>query len=318
MPDPASPAVSPALPGPGTRDAGFPAEGPVTLRTNLAESPVTHALRTGALRSDLVTFDFCGPKVANQGFKPMVREGAFDAGELAIATFLQAVAYGKPLVILPAVVMARFQHQCLVCHEDRPLGPGDLEGRRIGTRAYTVTTGVWVRGILAHEYGVDLDRLTWVAPDDPHLAEYRDPPNVERLPPGSKAVEAMLLDGEIDAAILGPEMPKPPLAPVIADPLAAAAAWARKVGAVPANHFFVLSRELAETRPDVVREAYRMLKASRALAPPSPDGIDFNNFGVDACRRALELMTLFCFEQKLIPRRFAVDELFTDLTRSLD
>src|SRR5207237_2891717 len=88
----------------------YPKSGPVTLRATLADYAVTEALKSGAVASELVTFDFCGPKVAFQGFKPMVRERAYDASELAIATFLQAKAYGKPVVLLPAVVMGRFQH----------------------------------------------------------------------------------------------------------------------------------------------------------------------------------------------------------------
>src|SRR5262249_61152848 len=92
----------------------FPTAGKVRVRTNLADYPVVRALKAGGVRSDLVEFDFCGPKVANQGFKPMINEGTYDAGELAIGSFLQAKAYGRPLVILPAVVMARFQHNFIV------------------------------------------------------------------------------------------------------------------------------------------------------------------------------------------------------------
>ncbi len=180
----------------------FPATGKVRLRTNLADYPVVRALKAGEVHSDLVEFDFCGPRIANQGFKPMVREGAFDAGELAIGTFLQAKVYGKPLVLLPAVVLARFQHHTIVYNAAKgELKPKDLEGRRIAVRSYTQTTGIWVRGILAHEHGVDLSRLGWVCPDDAHLAEYRDPSIVERAGPGAKPVDRMLLDGDVDAAI---------------------------------------------------------------------------------------------------------------------
>ena len=92
----------------------FPATGKVRLKTNLADYPVVRALKAGEVKSELVEFDFCGPRIANQGFKPMIREGAYDAGELAIGSFLQAKVYGKPLVLLPAVVMARFQHHTIL------------------------------------------------------------------------------------------------------------------------------------------------------------------------------------------------------------
>src|SRR5688572_32350382 len=98
----------------------YPKPGPVKLKANLADYPMTRALKSGAVTSNLVTFDFCGPKVANQGFKQMVRERAFDAGELAIGTFLEARTYGKPLTLLPAVVMGRFQHQTAWRSTQRP------------------------------------------------------------------------------------------------------------------------------------------------------------------------------------------------------
>src|SRR5688572_15248818 len=180
----------------------FPATGKVRLRTNLADYPVARALKDGKIGSDLVEFDFCGPKVANQGFKPMIREGAYDAGELAIGSFLQAKVYNKPLVLLPAVVMARFQHHTILYNAAKgELEPKDLEGRRIAVRSYTQTTGTWVRGILKHEHGVDLNRLTWVCTDDAHLAEYSDPAIVERPGPDAKPLDQMLIDGDVDAAI---------------------------------------------------------------------------------------------------------------------
>ena len=156
--------------------APYPSTGPVTLKTNLADSALSAALKSGRISSSIVRFDFCGPPVASNGFKAMVREGAFDAGELAIVTFLQAKTYGKPLTLLPATVVGRFQHNTMsYMDRGKPLTPKDLEGRRVAVRAYTQTTGAWARGILQHEYGVDLSRITWVTTDDPHLAEFTDP-----------------------------------------------------------------------------------------------------------------------------------------------
>ena len=298
----------------------YPKSGPVTLRANLADYAVTKALKSGAVKSDLVNFDFCGPKVAFQGFKPMVRERAFDASELAIATFLQAKVYGKPVTLLPAVVMGRFQHNhALRCIARGPLAPGDIAGRRIGIRSYTQTTGIWVRGILQHEYGVDLNSVTWVCNDDGHLAEFREPGNVERTPEGSNKVDQMLLDAELDAAILGADIPNEPrVAHLIPNPREAALAWHRKYGTVPVNHFFCVDKDLAATRPDAVAEIFRMLKASKAAAPAPADGIDFHLFGIEALRRPLELVIQYAVEQKIIPRAFTVDELFDDSTRGLN
>jgi 4,5-dihydroxyphthalate decarboxylase len=301
-------------------NVSFPSTGPVTLRTNLAEYPGTRALRSGAVPSDLVHFDFAGPKAAHEGFKPMVREGAYDAGELAIVTYLQAKAFGKPWVLLPAVVMGRFQHQCVLVNVARGVrGPKEIEGRRVGIRSYSQTTGVWMRGVLRHEYGVDLSRVTWMVNDDAHVAEYRDPSGVVRLPPGAKKIDQLLLDGELDAAILGADMPgEPRVRHLIDNPREAALAWAKKHGTVPINHLFAVRAELAQQRPDVVREIYVLLKASKAAAEPPKDGIAFLLFGVAALRKPLELIIQYAHEQKLIPRRFTVDELFDETTRALD
>lgn len=290
----------------------FPASGPVRLRTNLADYPVVRALKSSEVRSDVVVFDFCGPKTANQGFKPMVREGAYDAGELAIGTFLQAKVYGKPLVLLPAVVMARYQHHTIVYNAARgELTPKDMEGRRIAVRAYSQTTGIWVRGILKHEHGVDLERLRWVCPDDGHLAEYQDPPIVERAAPGAK-LDELLLNGEVDAAILPTDLTKEHahIRYLFPEPNKQGEAWTKKYGTVPVNHYFVVAKALADMRPDAVREIYRMLAESKVKAPPSPGGIDFHPFGIEANRKALELMVKYSVEQQLIPRAFAVEELF--------
>lgn len=296
----------------------YPASGPVTLRTNLADYAMTKALKSGAVKSDLVTFDFCGPKVANQGFKPMVRERKFDAGELAIGTFLEAKTYRKPVTLLPAVVMGRFQHNHALRSTKHAFGPGDLAGKRIGIRSYTQTTGIWVRGIFQHEYGVDLNKVTWVCNDDGHLAEFKDPSNVERTPPESKKVDQMLLDGEIDGAILGADIVDDPrVAHLIPDPKNAAMAWYRKYNTIPVNHLFCVDSELADTRPDVIAEIFRMLKATKAAMAPSNEGIDFFPLGVDALRKPLEMVMQYSVEQRIIPRAFSIEELFGDVTRKL-
>src|SRR5487761_48587 len=129
---------------------------PVTLQTLLAANPNTSALRSGELRSPLVNFAYADVNTVNKAFKAIVREQKYDLGELAMVTFLQAKAYGKPYVLMPAVVVARGQHHTIFFNPERGhLHPGDLNGRRVGVRAYTQTTGAWVRGFLQEDYGVD-------------------------------------------------------------------------------------------------------------------------------------------------------------------
>jgi 4,5-dihydroxyphthalate decarboxylase len=289
---------------------------PVTLQTLLASHPNTSALRSGQLQSPLVNFIFADIKPANRGFKPLVREQRFDLGELAIVTFLQAKAYCKPYVLMPAVVVARGQHHTIFFNPERGhLDPRDLNGRKVGVRAYTQTTGAWVRGFLQEDYGVDFRSIQWITFEDPHVAEYTDPPWVRRAPEGKQLLQ-MLLDGEIDAAIFGSENPDgTPLMPLIPNAAIVAARWAENNGGVPINHMMVIKESITQTRPDVVREIFRMLKESAAASPAKETAV--LRFGVEAVRKSLETIIQYAESQSLIPRRFSVDELFNDVTRSL-
>src|SRR5215472_9339708 len=187
----------------------------VKLFTLMGNYPNAMALKDGRVKSDVVEFEFADVKVSNTAFKPLVREAKFDLAEIAIVTFLQAKLYGKPYVLIPATVVGRGQMHTIAYNPERgQLGPGGLNGKTVGVRAYTQTTGVWVQGILAEDYGVDLDSLQWVTFEEGHVAEYKDPLNVRRASEGKQLVQ-MLLDGEIDAAIVGDKFPDPRLKPLV-------------------------------------------------------------------------------------------------------
>jgi 4,5-dihydroxyphthalate decarboxylase len=291
----------------------------IKLHTLLQDKPWNMLLKRGELRSPIVQFDFDDIQEASDHFKPLVRDLAYDCGELAIVTYLQARVYDKALVLLPFVVTGNFHHRSITYNSAKgALSPKGLAGRRVGVRTYSQTTGVWVRGILRHEYGVDLDKVTWVTFDDSHLVEYRDPPNCQRAPQGKKLAD-MLRDGEVDAAIPGNVPNDPRIEPLIPDAEAAAAAWWKKYGIVPINHMFVVTRALCQSRPDVVREIYRLLIANRAvveqeLAPSEPN---LTPGGVEANRKSLEFVIDYALRQQLIPQKFSVDELFDDAVRIL-
>ncbi|WP_459906070.1 type 2 periplasmic-binding domain-containing protein [Caballeronia sp. HLA56] len=287
-----------------------------TLRVNLADYAATKAMRDGRVSSSVVNLDYCGPARAHDGFKPMLRENAFDAGELAIVTYLQAKAYGKPYVLLPAPISGRFQHHCAGYNgELGHLDPKDIEGKRVGVRTYAQTTGLWIRGILRHEYGVDLDKVKWMTQGEGHLAEYTDPANCQRLPKGS-SVGQMMLDGELAAVLAGEDMPKDPrVKTLVPDAQAVAKDWFAREGVVPINHMFVVHARLSKERPDIVRELYRMIVESRALGEGVPAVIP--PFGLDANRKGIQLAIDWALDQKIIPRRFSVDELFDEVTGSL-
>jgi 4,5-dihydroxyphthalate decarboxylase len=288
------------------------------LKTLLGDYPSTRALRRGELTSPRVAFDFADiPQVAS-AFKRTVRNLEFDVSELAIVTYLMAKAHGKPYVLLPAVVLGRFQHPFLVYNSARgELRPQDLNRRRVGIRSYSVTTSMWLRGILASDYGVDIDSIRWVTFEEPHVAEFRDPPTVERAAEGKELLK-MLLDGEVDAAVLrDPELPDPRLKRLIADPDQAAREWHAKNRAIQINHMVVVRDSLSKSDPDAVREIYRLLREAKRRAP-APSGLDMTPFGLEANRRNLEVAIDYVHQQRLIPRRFTVDELFDDVTRGLD
>ncbi len=290
------------------------------LHALLGDYPNTRALKDGRITSSLVAFDFVDVKVPSTAFKRVVRDIEFDVAELAVITFLQAKAHGKPLVLVPARVgPPRFQHQCLVHNVERgPLEPADLIGKRVGMRAWAQTTPTWVRGILADQYGVDLDRVRWMTFEDPHVAEFRDPPGVERAPAGKDLLK-MLSAGELDAAIIGHNVPDDPrIQPLIADHEEAAKQWARKHKAVPINHMIVVKESRSRMQPEVVREIYRMLKEARkAGGEPTSGEFDMAPYGVEANRSALQLAIDIAAAQQLLPRSLTVDELFDATTRAL-
>jgi 4,5-dihydroxyphthalate decarboxylase len=291
----------------------------VKLFTLMGSYPNAMALKDGKITSNVVEFDFADVKVSNTAFKPLVREAKFDLAEVAIVTFLQARHYGKPYVLIPATVVGRGQLHTIAYNPERGhLGASDLNGKTLGVRAYTQTTGAWVRGILAEDYGVDLGSIKWVTFEEGHVAEYKDPPNVHRAAEGKQLVQ-MLLDGEIDAAIVGDKIPDPRLKPLIPDPEAANRKWSETHGGVPINHMLVIREQLAATRPDIVREVYRLFLEAKqaAYAQTGVPQLDPLRFGIEANRRSLEIVIDFAVKQGLLPRPVAVDELFSDTMRAL-
>lgn len=284
------------------------------LRTVLGNHPHVQPLKCGEVRSKLFDLEFIDYTPTNAAFKPMVRELAFDICEMAIVTYLMAKAYHKPLVLLPAVMVGRFQHTYALYNGERgTIGPANLEGKRVGIRSFTTTTGAWIRGILANDYGVNLDRIHWVTFEDPHVAEYRD--TTARAPEGTNIIQ-MLLAGELDA-VLGETSSDARLKPLFPDPTAEAGRWFAQHGLVPVNHLVVVTGKLARERPDVVQEIYRVLKQSKVAAgqPATPDLIPF---GVEANKTSLELIIDYAAQQSLLPRRFTVEELFDETTRELN
>lgn len=281
------------------------------LRTVLANSPLSAPLKRGELTGERVRLDFVEVAPVHKAFAPMVRQQAYDLCELAVVTALQAVAHDRPVVLLPAVVASRFQRSCLIASRARgPLAPRQLAGKRIGVRSFTQTTGMWVRAHLAADYGLATERMHWLTRDSAHVEQYADPGFVEHLP-GDKSLPDMLRDGDIDAAILGNDLPQgDEFFPVIADAATRDMAWWQRHRFMPINHMLVASREACRRDPEAVREAYRLLLQADRLIPAMADAPRPTLFGFDSLRIPIGVVIDACVAQGLLPRRLSVDEVF--------
>jgi 4,5-dihydroxyphthalate decarboxylase len=272
----------------------------IRLSAAIGRYPHTAALLDGAVTDREVALE-CAPfPVISRAFAPMVRELRFDVSEMAIATWLQAWAHGKPLVLLPRVLAARLQEGSLFCRADSPIrGPEDLANKRVGVRAYSQTTGLWLRGILQDSHGVAPESVDWVTFEDPHVAECQDPPFATRAPAGSDMVQ-MLRDGALDALISGNDAPSGEwLRPVFADPAAAGAEYIRRHGFTPINHLLVMRADRAPHAAAVLR-----LMDSAGAAPQS---------GRVAMMPAIAFAACHAVRQGLIPRAPTPQEIWAGL-----
>jgi 4,5-dihydroxyphthalate decarboxylase len=276
----------------------------VELTVAIGDYPFARALKSGAVASPLLKLDFAQVTPINRAFAPMVRELKYDVSEMAIATFIQAKALGKELALLPIVTFARFQESALLCRADSDIrGPADLKGRRVGVRGYSQTTGLWLRGTLADDYGVEAASIDWVTFEDAHVAECRDPPFARRAKPGEVLVD-MLRNGALDAAIFGADPPNDPVFRcVFADPDVSAKTFLSKHGFTPVNHLVCVKTAVAANRPDLVVELMRMMKEAAGEAD-----VVRTHAALDP---ALDLASRFAAEQGLTQRRLSLAEIWS-------
>src|SRR5688572_12194404 len=233
------------------------------LKTALATRGQTRALKDGTVRPRTFDFDFEEVPTIVQAFRRMVRGLEFDISEMAITTYLCARAHGKRFIALPIFPMRAFHYGAIVCNTNAGIrSPKDLEGRKVGVnRGYTVTTGVWARAILQHQYGVDLSRITWVLSGDEHVAEYQPPPNVVPIEKGKK-MEDLLASGEIPAAI-GVQVESPDVKPLIPNARDAGFEALRERGLYPINHTIVVKDALLEANPDLASDLFNAFVAAK-------------------------------------------------------
>lgn len=275
---------------------------PLRLKTVLGNHAHVRPLKEGRVATPGIVLDLIEYQPVHEAFAIMVNKLEFDVCEMAIATFLQARDAGIPLTLLPVGMIGRFQHRYLVGSADRGLlRPDDLAGRRIGVRSYSVTTGMWVRGLLEEQYGVDPSSVTWHTYEASHLAGYENPANVVVAPEG-RSIVGDVADGVTDAAIVGAD--DPALRPLIEDPDAAARAWFETHRAVPINHLVAVRSDLLRERPELGPELVRYFQESRELAGPVQEeelvrelGAESAPIGVEALLPAVEIAADLCHRQ---------------------
>jgi 4,5-dihydroxyphthalate decarboxylase len=290
----------------------------IELTTVTRTSPLNDALKDGRIEPHGVSFRFEEVSPITKAFRIMCRELAYDVTEMAATTYLVAREHGKPFTALPIFLTRGFHHRAVLARE--PGDPRSLEGQLVGVnRGYTVTTGVWARGILATRYGVDLDSITWVRSDVEHVAEYEPPANVAELEEGRDLGEAVLA-GELAAAV--GDVKTPALVPLLADADEAADREARERGTWPVNHLVVVRDALLAEHPWLARAVFDAFERAKGLYVQGGEleplharaaalvGGDPLPYGLEPNRAVLEELVDFAVAQRILRRRPSLEELF--------
>jgi 4,5-dihydroxyphthalate decarboxylase len=267
---------------------------------DLAAAAAAAARATG---SPLERLDVRPVHKASRGF---VNEGAVDLCEFAIVTLLQAAAHDKPVALLPVTTLGRYQHQTLVTCSD--LTMDDIGGKSIGVRSWSQTTGVWVRGFLTEQYGVDLRALDWSVYEGGHVDGAEDPPWVTRAP-ADRRLQADFLEGRLDYGIMGNELPSDDrIRTVVKDAGQVAEAWSVRKGFVPVNHVVGIGLEAAKEHSAAICAIYDAMAGS--LADSRTKGpVDFTPVGFAALRGPVSQAAAYALEQEVLPRPVDFDDL---------
>lgn len=307
------------------------------LKTVTRTQGNNEALKNGTVRPRTFDAEFEEVPVLVDAFRRMVRGLEFDICEMAITTYICARAHGKRFTAVPVFLVRAFHHGAILCNTKAGIRtPKDLEGKKVGVnRGYTVTTGVWARGILQQEHGVDLGKITWVLSGDEHVVEYRPPANVVPIAPGKKIAD-MLVSGELAAAI-GVEVNHPDVKPLIPNALEAGLQALRQRGHYPINHTVVIKDDLLNAHRDLAPDVFdafaqakqlylRRLKAGQIEKPTDVDELhrrvmeitgDPLPYGIAPNRRVIEELIEHALAQRIITRPVTVEDLFPSNTHAL-
>lgn len=292
--------------------------------------PHTQGLLTGRIRDDGVQLDFERISPVRHAFAPMVERRAFDVSEMALATYVQARSVGRPITLLPVTLLARFQHPFLLqTARRRVASPRGLEGRRVGLTSYAQTTGVWMRGILSRQFGVDLSSIEWITLEDTHVSGFERPDNVVLAPEGS-SMARMLDAGEIDAAVVSYDLAGvPDIEPVFHDLESATRTWYEQTGVLQINHMVCVRSDLVTEAPQAVTALLDLFQRARDAAPddavaPHGDGLRWTRdlemlpIRMTAITPTVSLIRELCIEQGLVHDDLDIDDLLDDRIRALE
>ena len=307
----------------------------LVLRTAIGNYGHTIPLKDGSVTSDMFDMEHIEVSPVTSIFRRMVRGLEFDVAEMALSTYMCARAHGKAFTGVPVFLTRAFYHGGLVVNSRSGIKtPKDLEGKKVGLRSYTLTPGVWTRGIFQTEYDVDLDAVTWVLSADEHVAEFVAPSNV--VSSANSDLGAMLLSGEIDAAIGAGAVDSPDIQPLFSEPDALDAAWHKKTGVYPISHMLVVKNSELDSNDSLAQELFEVFKSAKTpymkdltsgeasnpadqalLKMGSIVGGDPVPYGFESSRKTLETFIGFNVEQGVIPRKVEPEELFPEDTLSL-
>jgi 4,5-dihydroxyphthalate decarboxylase len=308
------------------------------LKTVIATYAHTKALKDGTVTAPGIQFEHLEVTPIIAAFRRMCRSLEFDVSEMAITTYLTAKAYNKPFTALPIFVLRQFHHSPIVYHVKSGVeSPKGLEGKKVGVRAYTVTTGVWVRGILATEYDVDLSKITWVLADEEHVEEYhKDYPSNVIYQAGAN-LGAMVANGELAAAIGVGRVDSPDVKPLIPNAREAEAAWYQKTGIYPINHTVVVRDSLLQADPTLAPRLFNAFKEAKvAFLQQLSSGAELSGeaqalarrrslvgddplpYGLALNRKAIEAVIQFAHDQKILPRKVNPEAMFASNALDLE
>jgi 4,5-dihydroxyphthalate decarboxylase len=320
----------------------------VHLKTVLRRFGHTADLKHGKIPIEGVQIDFVDVQPAIASYRRMVRDIESDMCELAPTTYYIARAYSAPYKALPIFLTRAFHHQGLVVRTDSGIRTAkDLEGKKVGVRAYSVTTGVWTRAILSNEYGVDSSEVAWVVGDEEHVTQLQLPAHVVHVPAG-KSLAGMIATGEIHAGFTanagigreGPPQPgweaKEPQATAAYEELwkdgrTLGIDWYRRTGIYPFHGVIVLKDKLLAADPWIAKAVYQAFCEAKARWLPrlrsgeagTADGQRYCElipvigedplpYGIKANLPSIEALITYAVQQKLMPKRLSVEELFVD------